>query len=143
MTIAEVFSDLRAFFDCHPAAHGKTIEFKDNTASIEIKTNFSLLSRVLCNMIINALEATGEKGVVQVWCEDKGAHASFCVWNAKAIPEEIIPRVFQRNFSTKRNTGRGIGAYSMKLFDEGILGGQVGFTTSEAEGTLFTNTLPR
>ncbi|MDR3555950.1 MAG: ATP-binding protein [Syntrophobacteraceae bacterium] len=37
----------------------------------------------------------------------------------------------------KSGPGRGLGAYSMKLFGEDILGGKVGFTSSEVDGTVF------
>ena len=49
----------------------------------------------------------------------------------------IVPRIFQRNFSTKAEAGRGIGTYSMKLLGEDVLGGEVGFTSSEKDGTVF------
>ncbi len=56
---------------------------------------------------------------------------------SEGIPPGVADRIFQRNFSTKEQIGRGIGAYSMKLFGEKILGGKVGFTTSMEKGTIF------
>jgi sensor histidine kinase regulating citrate/malate metabolism len=50
---------------------------------------------------------------------------------------EIANRIFQRNFSTKAQAGRGVGTYSMKLFGEKILGGKVSFTSSREDGTVF------
>jgi len=64
------------------------------------------------------------------------------VWNGGEIPQEIAARIFQRNFSTKEQAGRGIGTFSMKLFGEKILGGQVSFTTSKKEGTIFRFACP-
>lgn len=94
-------------------------------------------------MVTNALEATSNDGTVKVWAEKQDAsHLSFCVWNHKPIPQDIAPRIFQRNFSTKQGAGRGIGTYSMKLFGEQILGGQVSFITSPEEGTVFRFSLP-
>jgi sensor histidine kinase regulating citrate/malate metabolism len=93
-------------------------------------------------MITNALEATAEEGIVKVWLEQKDGLLSFCMWNRQVIPPHIALRVFQRNFSTKEGAGRGIGTYSMKLFGEKILGGQVSFTTSPEEGTVFRFSLP-
>ena len=88
-------------------------------------------------MIINALEATAENGEVKIWIEHNGDFLSFCVWNAEEITGDVKNRIFQRNFSTKSELGRGLGTYSMKLFGEEVLGGKVDFTTSEAEGTVF------
>ena len=52
-------------------------------------------------------------------------------------------RIFQRYYSTKGEPGRGLGTYSMKLFGEQYLGGEVRFDTSESEGTVFSLRLPR
>ena len=101
-----------------------------------------MLLRVLFNMIINALEATAKKGVVKVWLEHEDAFLSFFVWNSQKIPQKITNRIFQRNFSSKEQAGRGIGTYSMKLFGEKILGGKVSFRTSLEQGTVFKFSLP-
>jgi K+-sensing histidine kinase KdpD len=137
ITTEEIAAELQAFFANHPVAHKKNIEFRNDRPSILFNTDFSLLSRVLCNMILNALEATEEDGVVKIWIEQKDNQLLFCVWNAQEIPPETALRIFQRNFSTKEQSGRGIGTFSMKLFGEDILGGQVSFVTSKTEGTIF------
>ncbi len=67
-------------------------------------------------MIINALEATEENGTIRVWLKNDSHSVTFGVWNAQVIPPNVALRVFQRNFSTKDEVGRGIGTYSMKLF---------------------------
>jgi sensor histidine kinase regulating citrate/malate metabolism len=51
-------------------------------------------------------------------------------------------QIFQRSFSTKGENGRGIGAYSVKLFGEGYLKGKVAFSSSDPEGTVFSLSLP-
>jgi signal transduction histidine kinase len=137
-----ITAELRSFFANHPAARGKRLHLREHEHRLVLQTDFSLLLRVLGNMITNALEATAPRGEVKVWAEQREATVSFCVWNPDPIPADIARRIFQRNFSTKEGAGRGIGTYSMKLFGEQILGGRVGFTSSEAEGTLFSLTLP-
>lgn len=132
-----IFQELGAFFENHPAAKEKLVRFKGDFPGMEILTDICLLQRVLSNMIINALEATEKGGIVEVWAERKGESLDFCVWNSQAIPPEISKRIFQRNFSTKSQAGRGIGTYSMKLFGENILGGAVSFTSSRESGTVF------
>ncbi len=66
----------------------------------------------------------------------------FSVWNPAPIPEPLQLRIFQRHFTTKNESGRGIGTYMMKLFGEEFLGGRVGFLSSAAEGTPFWIELP-
>jgi signal transduction histidine kinase len=137
VTTGQIFKELHSFFANHTSAREKNIHISQYDLDISIKTDISLLLRVLCNMIINALEATAHNGVVKVWLEHDGDALSFYVWNAQEIPREVAMRIFQRNFSTKKQAGRGIGTYSMKLLGEKILGGQVSFTTSPKEGTIF------
>ena len=142
ITPAQIFAELESFFANHPAAQKKRLEFQEDTPDVEIYTDTSLLSRILNNMVINAFEATAERGHVKIWAERTGRDLSFCVWNQQIIPEAIAHRIFQRNFSTKNQDGRGVGTFSMKLFGEKILGGEVTFRSSETEGTVFKLSLP-
>jgi len=137
-----VMEELKSFFITHPAARNKAIDFQAPDPGLYIRTDRSLLLRVLCNMITNALEGTEAGGRVKVWLEKTDGLISFRVWNRRPIPREIAQRVFQRNFSTKEGEGRGVGTFSMKLFGEQILGGKVSFTTSRDEGTVFVFSLP-
>ena len=109
--------------------------------SVVFETDAALLSRVLINMVKNALEATPKGGTVTLGCRTDGPDIRFEVHNPTAIPRDIAMQIFQRSFSTK-SAGRGLGTYSMKLIGERFLGGRVGFTTSEAEGTTFHAIFP-
>jgi signal transduction histidine kinase len=140
--IDAIFKELKAFFKNHPAAGGRKIEYPDVYPNLSVKTDICLLLRILCNMIINALEAADKNGVVRVWPECKNGKLDLSVWNARMIPPETTKRIFQRNFSTKSQPGRGIGTYSMKLFGEKILGGKVSFSSTKEEGTVFKFSLP-
>ena len=137
-----VIEELQSFFTNHPAAKSRNLQFQASFPDLSIKTDMSLLLRVICNMIINALESTEENGIVKVWLEHKDHFLSFYVWNREPMPQDIAQRIFQRNFSTKDGGGRGIGTYSMKLFGEQILGGRVSFKSSQEEGTVFRFSLP-
>ncbi len=142
LTTQQIFERLLSFFASHPVAINKTISLSENYPLVSIKADISLLLRVLCNMVINALEATDENGEIKIWLEHDGDCLSFCVWNEQEIAEDVATRIFQRNFSTKEQSGRGIGTYSMKLLGERILNGKVSFTTSKTEGTIFRFTYP-
>ena len=133
----QIINELTIFFKSHPSVKDKKLEFSPNIPSTPIKTDISALLRVICNMVINALEATRIGEAANVWIEENDQHLIFCVRNHQTIPADIARRIFQRNFSTKEQAGRGIGTYSMKLFGEKILGGQVSFTTSKEDGTVF------
>lgn len=136
-TTVNVLQELQRFFKNHPVARGKNITYQNTLPDFEFHTDASLLSRILCNMTTNALEATSDSGTVKVWIEEGEDQIIFCVWNEQEMAPEAVHRMFQRNFSTKQGSGRGIGTFSMKLFGEDILGGKVTFTTSANAGTVF------
>lgn len=101
-----------------------------------------LLSRVLLNLLKNALEAS-EPG--QLVTASTGANESevwFSVHNQTAIKSNVSPRIFRRFFST-RGASRGVGTYSARLLTERYLGGTVTFASSEDTGTTFTVRLPK
>ena len=127
----------------HRAIHGKTLEEQWPEKDVKLKTDALLVSRVLGNMIINALEASDEGDTVRLTTRVAPAHITWEVWNRGFIPADIQKRVFQRHFSTKANFGRGLGTFSMKLFGERYLKGKVSFTSTEADGTTFRFELPR
>lgn len=143
VALEQIWRELRALFSNHPAAKGKLLVLlPPPVPSRLIRTDISMLLRVLANMTTNAFEATDEGGKVRFWVEEAEEEITFCVWSAKPIPADVAIRVFQRHFSTKQETGRGLGTYAMKLFGEQYLGGEVDFITSEDDGTVFRLCLP-
>lgn len=141
--VREAIDAVKDTFAHHPVASGKRLAIPEDIPSDLIRTDAALLHHVLVNMVKNALEAAMPGEEVRLWVESEKEAVRFCVWNRAPIPENIAARVFQRHFTTKSGTGRGLGAYSMKLLGERALGGSIGFTTSEKDGTVFVFTLPR
>jgi hypothetical protein len=141
VTGARLLRDLDATFARHPAADGKRLVVAEAPENRAIETDATIVLRVLGNMVTNALEATESGGEVRVDLDTGPGRFVFDVWNDAEIPAAVQRRIFQRNFSTKGNLSRGIGTYSMKLFGERVLGGQVSFT-SGATGTTFRLSLP-
>ncbi len=64
LTAEQIVDELRAFFANHPVARKRDILFSDKNTGLQFKSDIFLVLRVLCNMIINALEATPENGKV-------------------------------------------------------------------------------
>lgn len=137
LTVAKVIKEIQRGFAKHPVAQHKTLMVPSKIPDLAFKADFALLMRVLNNMLLNAFEASDAGDTVKVWVDHSPGRVTFSVWNRQAIPSDIAKRIFQRNFSTKADLGRGLGTFSMKLFGEGLLGGKVDFTTSESEGTVF------
>ena len=61
----------------------------------------------------------------------------FSVHNETVMSEAVQAQVFQRSFSTKGASGRGVGTYSVRMLTERYLGGEVAFSSSADEGTRF------
>ncbi len=137
LPVSQILSEIKLQFSGDAAAAKRTLVFSEPVQEMTVKTDISLVTRVLGNMLRNAIEASDEGDEVRLSAEREDGVLAFCVWNRQPIPPEVSKRIFQRNFSTKEGTGRGLGTYSMKLFGEDILGGTVDFWSSEASGTVF------
>ncbi len=140
--IPVLLSELGDLFASHPVAKGKRMSVECRPSVEPVLADPHLLLRTLSNMLMNAFEATDPGGEIRFDISPVGNDVVFSVWNRLPIPEEIALRVFQRYFSTKGNSGRGLGTWSMKLFGEQMLGGTVSFTSSEEGGTTFRLCLP-
>ena len=143
LSIPVLFEQMKFLFNNHPVAINKSLHLPQNLVAQYIRSDSSLISRILTNMLINAFEATGEGGEVRLWVEHAENEVLFCVWNQSAIDENVALRVFQRNFSTKEESGRGMGTFAIKLIATESLSGDVDFTTSAGEGTCFRLRLPQ
>lgn len=106
-----------------------------------IKTDETLLRRVLINMIKNALEASNDDQETVVWSESSGDLYSIHVKSRSLISEDVQLQMFQRAFSTK-GTGRGWGTYSIRLLTGMYLGGEVKFISDKKNRTIFSVSIP-
>ena len=133
---------LRLQFRKHSLAEGRNIVVADVWQG-EIFTDRRLLQRILENMLKNALEATTSGQTVTMSCQQRPEGVVFSVHNPEVIPADVQLQLFQRSFSTKGESGRGVGTYSIKLLGERYLQGKVGFVSQDGRGTTFTLTLAR
>ncbi len=140
--IDAVLKELRDTIGNSPVADGKILRVTPTNAGLTVNTDWSLLLRILTNMLANAFEATAPAGEVRLWADLDAESITFHVWNERIIPESIAGRIFQQYFTTKSGPGRGLGAYAMKLFGEKYLHGKVDFTSGEATGTEFRLRIP-
>ncbi len=137
----EILEILQRTFRNVEEAKDKVLEIDPASVAMEFRSDYTLLKRVLGNMVKNALEATKSEGRVTLGATAGEGFLHFEVHNAGYIPRNIQLHLFNRSFSTK-GLGRGLGTYSIKLLTERYLGGQVGFETSREHGTTFFVRLP-
>ncbi len=127
---------------CHPdMLDRRLLRSSQESASVNFCSDPTLLTRVLGNMVKNAIEASAPGDMVTMGCREQDSHIIFWVHNPTYMPENVRLQIFNRSFSTK-GPGRGLGTYSIKYLTEKYLGGHVTFTSTEAEGTTFEATYP-
>jgi signal transduction histidine kinase len=125
----------------NPVAEGRSIAISEAAADARIVTDSCLITRVMGNLVKNALEACEPGDAVTLDCAVAGGVVELRVHNPGAMPETARRQVFTRSFSTK-GVGRGLGTYSVKLLTEQYLGGTVAFRSSLEGGTTFLVRLP-
>ncbi|HEX9653646.1 MAG TPA: HAMP domain-containing sensor histidine kinase, partial [bacterium] len=137
----EFLNDLMTVYRGHPLSENRTMVIDRHSPGVRLSIDVTLLRRVICNMVKNALESSENGETITIGCRRGDDDISFWVHSPKFIPREIQLQIFKRSFSTK-GEGRGLGTYSMKLLSERYLKGKVWFTSSETEGTVFTASYP-
>lgn len=140
--IEKIMECMRSFFSGYPQDDVSRLDIITTHGGNIIESSPPLLIRVLANMVKNAMEAVPPPARVKIWFEFRDERPCFVVHNPGEIPYEIALQIFKRSFSTKSAQGRGLGTYSMKLFGEQYLGGEIGFSTDMSNGTSFFIILP-
>ena len=126
----------------------RPIEIPDNVsplieidAAIKLKTDRTLFTRILTNLIINSIQAMPNGGKLAVKALKKGG--SVVVWvedTGVGIPENVKPKLFTPMMTTKAK-GQGLGLAVVKRLVES-LNGTIDFESQEGKGTKFIVELP-
>jgi PAS domain-containing protein len=126
----------------HASIERKGIRIDTDSEEHTFVSDKTLLSRVLSNMIKNALEAEPNGAVIDVGVfKESDGYLYFWVRNKCVISEDDKLQIFNRSFSTK-GSNRGLGTYSMKLLTEKYLNGTITYRSHQGEGTVFTVRMP-
>ncbi len=121
---------------------------KDRAIRTEIPSNLppivavrDHLTQVLLNLVLNAIDATGKGGRIQLSARcDDGWIELTVEDNGRGIAESDQPRIFQPYFTTKPQ-GTGLGLFvSRQIVEE--QGGRLEFSSTPGRGTSFTVRLP-
>jgi len=127
-------------------AYLRNVEIKSELASDipEIYADADQLKQVLLNLILNAIQAIQEKGVVTVKAEKKGAKSLVLqvIDTGCGIPKEMQKTAFEPFFTTKEpGVGTGLGlAISKDIID--MHGGKIKLESEMGLGTRISIELP-
>jgi putative PEP-CTERM system histidine kinase len=98
--------------------------------------------KVLTNLILNANEAIGNGGEIQVSTEQKDGWVILSVSdNGCGMSKEFMERSLFRPFKTTKKQGMGIGLFQSKMIIEAH-GGRIEVGSEEGEGSTFRVFLP-
>ncbi|WZL74589.1 ATP-binding protein [Clostridiaceae bacterium 35-E11] len=118
--------------------------FKDN---LELEKYYNLFT-IINNLIINAIDACKNKGIIEITQESNRDSLFFYVKdNGEGIEQDMIPYIFNPGFTTKydENSGEpstGIGlAHVKNIVDD--FGGTIDVISHVNKGTTFKVTLPK
>lgn len=127
-----------------PYRKGIKIETAFRASPKKLTANASLLRQVLVNLLLNAMDACGEDGHVDLTTDDldDGIAINVCD-NGAGIPPELHEEIFKPMFTTKQNElGSGIGlAISRELMER--MHGRLDLVRSDQRGSHFRAWLPQ
>ena len=144
MEVLELNSLVKRAADLHLNPKQHQIELSLPQEPVHVLADENHLVRIFNNLLLNALQAvpSSQTPEITIKVEEKDAKWVFISVqdNGAGIPEEVQPKIFLPNFSTKY-TGSGIGLAVVKKGVEAF-GGTIWFETKENEGTTFFLKLP-
>lgn len=134
--LGELLQNVFRVYEHHSKTPGRKLVL-EAVPPCKLLTDQPILRRIIGNMVLNALEATPTNGTVtmRAFVDEKTVRIE--VENCGDIPVDVQRSIFKRSFSTKANSGRGIGTYSIKLFGERYLGGKVGFKSKDNQTVFY------
>ena len=124
-----------------PIADNLQVEIDIENNLPDCTADYSMLVRVLSNLVHNAVQAMPKGGTLTISAHHKNSFVSFSVEDTGVgIPEEVKPKLFQPMFTTKAK-GQGLGLAVVKRLIE-ALNGDITFESEEGKGTKFIVQLP-
>ena len=122
---------------------GVRITFINNSPNVYAWVDPLRLEQVLSNLLSNAIKASPERSEVILTCNRQGSGQVRLeiVDRGPGIPEELVPRIFQKfeqgdTGNMRTSTGSGLGLSISKALIE-AMAGEIGFTRSDANETVF------
>jgi PAS domain S-box-containing protein len=132
-----------------PAAEAKEIEIRTHVEAPDmiVRADVERLQQVLWNLLANAVKFTPADGVIDVYLEQHDSLAEIRIEDSgPGIPEEFLPRIFER-FSqadgsiTRKHGGLGLGLAIVRHLVE-LHGGTVSANNRKNGGAVLTVQLP-
>lgn len=123
------------------ASDAVEVRIRIDDEPLPIRCDPAQLQQVLANLVINAADAMGGEGVVEICLRREGGAAVIDVADhGQGIPPAVLPNIFEPLFTTKRHgTGLGLAVVQQFVFRNG---GTIDVESGVGEGTTFVITFP-
>jgi len=134
-----------------PQAQAKKIELsaKDTPLFFKVHCDRDMILQALINLMSNAVKYTPQNGTVEITqsVDEYDQLVEVAVKDSGVgIPEEDLPRLFNKFFRVKSNSGMakgtGLGLNLVKHVVEAVHGGKVSVTSTVGTGSTFIISLP-
>lgn len=110
--------------------------------ALEVVTDAEKVERIVRNMLSNSLANTERGGAAMDYGADEDAFFIEIRDTGRGIPEEELPKIFERFYKGERSAGIGLGLSIVKeLLD--VMHGDIEVKSAPGQGTSFRITLPR
>jgi signal transduction histidine kinase len=143
--LADLFE--RLAFEYAPVAKQKGLSLSVVKTSVYVRSDPTLLARIVRNLVANAVRYT-ERGQVTIGCRRRGAQVRLEVWDTgPGIPAEKHALVFQEfiqlsNPDRDRRKGLGLGLAIVERLAR-LLGHEVELRSKVGKGSMFAVIAPR
>ena len=126
-----------------PHATEQGVILRIEGASCKVKLDASRFTRVMENLLANALDATTDLSgeIIVAWMPVTGGVQLRVRDRGRGIPRKVIKRIFEPFFSYGKTKGTGLGMATVKKIVEEH-GGTLEFQSEEGSGTEVIITLP-
>ena len=136
----QVIESLKDLYSSNPRV---ALVWNKAKSDIMMKADRTHMNRLFTNLLTNAIESCVNSEGCRIEINETLKKSSILVQikdNGEGIPEEMQPKIFTPNFTTK-SSGTGLGLAMCKSIVEQA-GGKIWFETSEGQGTSFFVQLP-
>lgn len=138
--LSDIVHENVEFVKSHKRVHNCRLDVRGE-GDVKIFLYPQMISQMLINLILNAADATGGTGTVEIRMETYGDHVAIEVHDdGPGIPEEARARIFDFFFTTKAD-GHGLGLVSVRACIE-MHRGLIEVTNSPLGGACFRVLLP-
>jgi PAS domain S-box-containing protein len=114
------------------------------TAAVEVEGNENEFKQVLLILLNNAMDAIAAKkieGVITIRTQIGGETRITLEDNGGGIPAEVLPKIFDNYFTTKGESGTGLGLYMARNIIEEHMGGSIAVDNTK-DGARFSLSFP-